>query len=78
MNNLLLYIFYPNPGHLTYGSTQIVAILILCVGLIALSFGIKYWRTRLQNAITKKLSRAWSSVSFWFGVIGLFRGQAIR
>ena len=71
MNALLLYIFYPNPGHLTYGSTQIIALLVLCVGLIALSFGIQYWRTRLQNAITKKLSRTWSSGSFWFGVVGL-------
>ena len=71
MNAFLLYVFYPNPGHLTYGSMQVVAILVLCVVLIALSFGINYWRGRVQNSITKKLTRAWSSISFWFGVVGL-------
>ena len=71
MMNFLTYLFSPNPGHLTYGSTQVIALLTLSAGLMLASFAITFWRGRLQNAITKKLSRVWSSLSFWFGIVGL-------
>ena len=71
MYTFLVYLFYPNPGRLTYGSTQIIAGFVLCGGFIVLSFLLRLWRARLTNAITKKLSRAWSSISFWFGLVGL-------
>ena len=71
MMNILTYLFYPNPGHLTYGSTQILLLLALCGGLILLSFLIRIWRTRQTNAVTKRLSRSWSSVALWFGISGL-------
>lgn len=69
--NILNYLFYPNPGRLAYSSPAAIAILCACVGLIVLSFAIKFWRARLDNAVTKKLSRSWSSISFWFGIAGL-------
>lgn len=69
--NVLTYLFYPNPGHAAYGDAAVIAALALCVGLVVLSFAIQYWRGRIQNAVTKKLSRTWSSISFWFGVVGL-------
>ncbi len=71
MMNTLTYLFHPNPGRLTYASPSVIAILVLCAALIVLSFGISYWRKQLQNAVTKKLSRAWSSTVFWFGIVGL-------
>ncbi len=71
MNDFLTYVFYPNPGDATYGSPSMIALFLLCGGLIALSFGIKYWRGTLRNAVTKKLSRSWPSISFWFGLVGL-------
>ena len=71
MNSFLLYLFYPNPGHLTYGSTQIVVLLAVSVGLVLVSFAIRFWRSRLSNAITKKLTRSWSGTAFWFGIVGL-------
>lgn len=71
MMPFLTYLFYPNPGQLTYSSPSVIALLIVCAGLVVLSFAIKYWRGRVQNAVTKKLSRAWSSISFWFGLVGL-------
>ncbi|NOS67004.1 MAG: hypothetical protein HOO67_01400 [Candidatus Peribacteraceae bacterium] len=67
----LAYLFYPNPGRLTYSSPVIIAALVACAALVVLSFAIKYWRGQVQNAVTKKLSRAWSSISFWFGLTGL-------
>lgn len=71
MMPILTYIFYPNPGRVTYGSPEMLALLGLCAGLVVLSFVIKFWRSRLQNASTKKLSRSWSSLCLWFGVVGL-------
>lgn len=71
MMEYLTYIFYPNPGRLTYGSTQILILLAVCGGLVILSFAIRFWRRGLQSAITKKLSKSWSACSFWFGIVGL-------
>ncbi len=71
MMNVLTTLFHPNPGHLTYASPSVIAVLVACAALIALSFAITYWRARVQNAVTKKLSRSWSSLCFWFGVVGL-------
>ncbi len=71
MMNILTYLFYPNPGHLTYDSTQTLIAFAVCGGLLLVALLIRFWRARQINAITKKLSRSWSAVSFWFGVIGL-------
>ena len=71
MMNFLIYVFYPNPGHVTYGSPSVLALFGISGGMIVLSFAITFWRSRLQTAMTKKLSRSWSSTSFWFGVVGV-------
>ena len=71
MMSFLTFLFSPNPGHLAYGSAQAVTLLCVSAGLILASFLIRYWRVRLVNAVTKKLSRSWSSTAFWFGCIGL-------
>ncbi len=71
MNSLLQYVFYPNPGYATYTTPTQLALLLLSLGLIALSFGLRQWRRKLQNPITKKLSSGWPSAVFWFGVVGI-------
>ena len=71
MMTFLTYLFHPNPEHATYSSPSVIVVLVLCAALIVLSFGISSWRKHLQNAVTKKLSRAWSSTVFWFGIVGL-------
>jgi hypothetical protein len=38
---------------------------------VLLSVGIRVWRGRLQNAVTKKLSRTWAAISLWFGITGV-------
>jgi hypothetical protein len=45
-------------------------LLILCVLLVAGSFGVRYWRRGITSAVTKKLSKSWSSAAFWFGIVG--------
>jgi len=65
------FFFYPNPGNAQYGSPMQTTLIILCVALIAFSFGLWYWRKHLQNPVTRKLSRSWGSASFWFGIAGL-------
>lgn len=71
MMDLLTSLFYPNPGRVTYTSPEVLAALALCVGLIVAAFAIRVWRSRMGNAVTKKLSRSWSPIGFWFGCIGL-------
>ena len=71
MNKLLTYIFYPNPGNASLTSPKALTLIILCALMVLASFGIKYWRSRLKNPVTKKLSRSWARASFWFGVIGI-------
>lgn len=71
MMNLLTYLFYPNPGRVTYGSPEVLIAFAVCGGLLLVALLIRLWRARQINAITKKLSRSWSAVSFWFGIIGL-------
>ena len=72
LNALLTYLFYPNPGAVSYSNPKALALLILCVGLVAASFILKRWRTRLANPVTRRLSRSWSTASFWFGIVGCF------
>jgi len=75
MSNTLLqffsFLFWPNPGNATYQSPKAIALMAFCVLLIVLAVLISFWRRRLRNHITKKLSRSWASASFWFGLTGL-------
>jgi len=68
----LVYIFYPNPANASWDSPKALTLLIVCGLLVFSSFAIKRWRRKLQNPITKKLSKSWSKAAFWFGAIGLF------
>jgi len=67
----IVYFLWPNPGQLPYNDPKIVTFLCLAFGLILLSFVLGSWRRRLSNSVTKRLSRSWSTVSLWFGIIAL-------
>lgn len=71
MTDLLSYLFYPNPGRLTYGSPGAMGLFAVTGALILLSIGIRMWRTRQTSALTKKLSRSWSGIAMTFGIVGL-------
>ena len=64
----LRYFFAVNPGGATYGT--MTGLLVLCGALFVFSFVIRFWRRRITNAVTKNLSRSWSSTAFWFAIIG--------
>ncbi len=68
---LLTYWFYPNPGGVSYGAPKVIAALLLCTALIVGSFFVSLWRSRLENPLTRKLSRSWPATLRWFGGIGL-------
>lgn len=70
--DFITYLFWPNPGNATYGSPKAVALLIVCALLVLGSFAINVWRKKQGNAVTKKLSKSWSTSCFWFGLVGLF------
>jgi len=69
-SNPFLYLFYPNPGNATWSSPKAAALLLVCVLLVVASFGIKRWRIKVENPVTRKLSRSWSSAALWFGIVG--------
>ena len=71
LNYILRYLFYPNPGQAEYTSMSMLIVAGVCAALIIVSFVIRFWRKGLTNPVTRKLSKSWSSVSFWFGVSGL-------
>ena len=69
---ILTYLFYPNPGPVALSNPKALVLLIACGLMVVGSFAIKKWRSRLSNAVTRKLSRSWSMASFWFGIVGCF------
>lgn len=71
MNAWLTYIFWPNPGNAGYDNPKVIALIVLCALLIAVSFLITRWRSHLSNHSLKKVSRSWSTASVWFGLTGL-------
>ncbi len=71
MRQIFSYWFYPNLGTAPYNHPKVMAALIVCGILIALSFAIVAWRKRIKNPVTKKLSSSWSSSSLWFGIVGI-------
>ncbi|MDD5751790.1 MAG: hypothetical protein PHS73_04710 [Candidatus Peribacteraceae bacterium] len=71
MRDFLIYLVWPNPGNAAYGSPKMQAALVLCAGLIVLSFVLKFWRRSTHNPVSKRLSRSWPTASFWFGLTGL-------
>jgi len=71
MKQFLVYWLWPNPGMWTYGDKKILMAIVLCGILVLLSFTIKFWRSQLQNSVTRSLSNSWSRATFWFGIVGL-------
>lgn len=71
MMRILNYLFWPLPAQPEYGDPRVIGVLILCGGLILLSFALSFWRKRVRDSVAKKLSRSWSSAAFWYGVVGL-------
>ena len=69
---MLSYLFWPNPPAPAYSSPKVLLVLLLCAFLVAASFGLKRWRNKQSNAVTRKLSRSWSVAALWFGLVGLF------
>ncbi len=67
----LSYWLYPNNGTALYTNPKILTILIFCGALVILSFTISFWRRRMKNPMTVKLSRSWASAAFWFAIVGV-------
>lgn len=72
MNSLLTYIFWPNPGNAGYDSPKVIALMVICVLLMVAAFAISYWRRNVANQSMRRISKSWSSASFWFGLTGIF------
>jgi hypothetical protein len=71
MSTFLTFLFASNPRGVEYSSPSMLGLLGLCAAMIVLSFGIRFWRRKQENAVVRKLSRSWSSTIFWFGIVGL-------
>ena len=68
---ILSYIFWPRPPATGYDNPKIQLALFVCSTLVLATFALRYWRRRLRNSQTRKLSRSWASASMTFGLSGL-------
>ncbi|MEK7590737.1 MAG: hypothetical protein AAB489_00830 [Patescibacteria group bacterium] len=68
---ILSYLFYPNPGNAGYGSPKAILLLGICATFVVLSLLVRFWRGRLGNPVTKRLSNSWSTALLSFGVTGI-------
>lgn len=71
MKQFFSYWFWPNPAGWQYGDQKVMALLAVCAGLVVASFLIRVWRSKLENGMTRTLTKSWPSFTFWFGVVGL-------
>ncbi len=71
MQNILSYLFWPNPGNTTYGSPKALALLVFCGACIAASILLRFWRRRLGNPVLRKLSTSWPAIALWSGGSGV-------
>jgi phosphatidylglycerophosphate synthase len=71
LSDPLTYLFYPNPANADITSPKALVLVILCAAMVLGSFLFRRWRSRLQNTVTRRLSKSWATASFWFGLIGL-------
>lgn len=72
MTNFLSYIFWPNPPAPDYTNGKVELLLAFCTALIVISIILRFWRKRLSNPVTKRLSASWPTAFLWFGLVGLF------
>lgn len=70
MNDLLTYIFWPNPGNADYSSPKALILLVLCIVAVVAAVVIPRLRGS-WNPQLKKLSKSWATACAWFGGIGL-------
>lgn len=71
MNEILTFLFWPNPGNAHYASPKAIVLLVVCIAMILKSFLLPYWRNRIRNPQLKKISKSWATASGWFGWTGL-------
>ena len=69
--SIVTYLLWPNPEAVPYDNPKVMALLALCAAFIVLSFVVRRWRLRLQNTVTRRLSKSWPGALIWFGAVGL-------
>lgn len=69
--DILVYLFWPNPGNAFYSSPKVIALLIFCTILVVGSFVIRWWRHHEPDTRRRMLSRSWPAACLWFGLSGL-------
>ena len=75
MRSLILvfrYLISTNPASIAhYSDSWVIGLILLSLAGVVSSFGITFWRKKLSNSVTRKLSASWSTMAFWMGIIGL-------
>ncbi len=71
MQDILTFIFWPNPGNATYTSPKALTLLIVCIVFIVASFVLPFVRGKWNNPQLRKLSKSWATATGWFGWTGL-------
>lgn len=72
MTQFFSYWLWPNPADWSYGEQNVTILLVVTIGMVALSFAVRIWRKSIKNPMTRTLSRSWSAALLWFGLTGAF------
>lgn len=70
MNDMVQYLFWPNPGNAGYDSPKVIAALGVCLLLVVCGIAFNTFRSRISNASLKRTSRTWGTAALWFGIVG--------
>lgn len=65
------YLFWPNPGGMSYSDPHALLALFICgvLLLLGLVFSLLRWRSR--SGAFRRLTRSWARAALWFSGIGL-------
>ena len=66
------YLFWPNPGGVSYAGPHPRIAFLVCGILLLLSLVLRILRARSRSGSFRRLSHGWARAVLWFSLVGLF------
>ena len=69
---VISYLFWPNPGGVSYLDPHPLIALLVCGVLLLLALVLRILRTRSHSGSFRRLTQSFDRAALWFGLVGLF------
>lgn len=69
--NILSYLFWPNLGVSSYDNPKVLALIVVCVGLVIASFIVRFWIRKTATPVLRKIAKGWPTALLSLGLTGL-------